>query len=49
MSQRNERITVTAVRTSNPIYVLILWHVDPLLGNGREISDYTTAVTRQRP
>jgi hypothetical protein len=28
---------------------LILWHVDPLLGNRHEISDYTTAVTRQRP
>jgi hypothetical protein len=27
----------------------ILWHVDPLLGNDREISNYTTAVTRQRP
>jgi hypothetical protein len=28
--------------------VIILWHVDPLLGNDREISNYTTAVTRQR-
>jgi hypothetical protein len=28
---------------------LILWHVDSLLGNDREISNYTTAVTRQRP
>jgi hypothetical protein len=27
----------------------ILWHLDPLLGNDREISNYTTAVTRQRP
>jgi hypothetical protein len=26
----------------------ILWHVDPLLGNDCEISNYTTAVTRQR-
>jgi hypothetical protein len=24
----------------------ILWHVDPLLGNDREVSKYTTAVTR---
>jgi hypothetical protein len=24
-----------------------LWHVDPLLGNDHEISNYTTAVTRQ--
>jgi hypothetical protein len=21
----------------------VLWHIDPLLGNGREISNYTTA------
>jgi hypothetical protein len=27
----------------------ILWYVVPLLGNDREISNYTTAVTRQRP
>jgi hypothetical protein len=26
-----------------------MWPVDPLLGNDREISNYTTAVTRQRP
>jgi hypothetical protein len=26
----------------------ILWHVDPLLDNDREVSKYTTAVTRQR-
>jgi hypothetical protein len=24
-----------------------LWHEDPLLGNGREIGNYTTAVARQ--
>jgi hypothetical protein len=24
-------------------------HVDPLLGHDREIGNYTTAVTRQRP
>jgi hypothetical protein len=24
-----------------------LWHVDPLLGNGQDISKYTTAVTKQ--
>jgi hypothetical protein len=23
----------------------ILWHIDPLLGNGHEISKYTTTVT----
>jgi hypothetical protein len=23
-----------------------IWHVDPLLGNGREISNYTTAVAK---
>jgi hypothetical protein len=26
---------------------IILWHVDPLLGNGYEISSYTTAVANQ--
>jgi hypothetical protein len=26
----------------------IIWHVDPLLGNDSEISNHTTAVTRQR-
>jgi hypothetical protein len=29
--------------------VLILWHVDPLLGNDRVIGNYTTAITRRRP
>jgi hypothetical protein len=28
---------------------LILWHVDPLLGNGREMSKHVTAVARLRP
>jgi hypothetical protein len=28
---------------------IMLWHVDLLLGNGREISNHTTAVTKQRP
>jgi hypothetical protein len=23
---------------------MVLWHVDPLLGNDREISNYTTAI-----
>jgi stage V sporulation protein SpoVS len=26
------------------IMQLILWHVDPLIGNDREISNYTTAL-----
>jgi hypothetical protein len=26
--------------------LIIVWHVDPLLGNDREISSYTTAVAR---
>jgi hypothetical protein len=25
----------------------ILWHVDPLLGNDRELSNYTTAFTKE--
>jgi hypothetical protein len=29
--------------------LLILWHVELLLGSDREIINYTTAVTRQRP
>jgi hypothetical protein len=28
--------------------ISILWHVDPLLGTDREISDCTAAVARQR-
>jgi hypothetical protein len=28
---------------------LILWHADPLLGNDRQISNYTTVITGQRP
>jgi hypothetical protein len=28
---------------------IVLWHVDLLLGNNREISNYATAVLRQRP
>jgi hypothetical protein len=28
---------------------ITLWHVEPLLGNDRKTSNYTTAVTRQRP
>jgi hypothetical protein len=28
--------------------IILLWHVDPLLSNDREIINYTTAVTRQR-
>lgn len=27
----------------------ISWHVDPVLGNAREIDEYTAAVGRQRP
>jgi hypothetical protein len=34
---------------SSPKLLNILWHLDPLLGNDREISNYTTAVTRQQP
>jgi hypothetical protein len=31
------------------VYALYaFWYVDPLLGNDQEISNYTTAVTRQR-
>jgi hypothetical protein len=29
--------------------IYILWHIDPLLGNYREINNETTAVARQRP
>jgi hypothetical protein len=29
--------------------ILILWHVDPLLGNDSEIINYLTAITRQQP
>jgi hypothetical protein len=48
---------ITAVRTSNltklltiwEMQFLILWHVDPLLGNDRKTNNWTTAVTGQRP
>jgi hypothetical protein len=30
-----------------PLYVFILWHVGLLLGNDREISNYTTAVAKK--
>jgi hypothetical protein len=42
----NIRNKIQQSSTSN--LVLLLWHVDLLLGNDREISNYTTAVTRQR-
>jgi hypothetical protein len=29
--------------------VLVLWHVDPLLGDNREIGDRTAGVAKQRP
>jgi hypothetical protein len=29
-------------------FIIVLWHVDPSLGNDREISNYTMAVTRQQ-
>jgi hypothetical protein len=35
-------------RTLN-FFCKIMWYVDPLLCNDREIWNYTTAVTRQRP
>jgi hypothetical protein len=27
---------------------LILWHVDPMLGNDNEMSNYTTTIPKQR-
>jgi hypothetical protein len=29
------------------VYIFKSWHVDPLLGNDREINNYTTAVAKQ--
>jgi hypothetical protein len=31
------------------VILLLLWHVDTLLGGDREICDYTAAVARKRP
>jgi hypothetical protein len=31
------------------VAIYIMWHVDPLLGNDREMDDRTVAVARQRP
>jgi hypothetical protein len=36
-------------RSNYYVYIHILWHVDSLLGNDREISNYRIAVTRHRP
>jgi hypothetical protein len=43
--KRNEKCvaSVLAMSTSD---VTVLWHVDPLLGNDREISSYTIAAVR---
>jgi hypothetical protein len=30
----------------NIVYILVLWHVDSLLGNDFEVSDDTTAVAK---
>jgi hypothetical protein len=30
-------------------FCIILWYIDPLLGNDREANNSTTTVTRQRP
>jgi hypothetical protein len=36
----------TAASRIFEVLTLILWHVDPLLGNNRKISNYTTAVAK---
>jgi hypothetical protein len=41
--------TVSLGFQSVPNAIIILWHVDPLLGVDREIGDCTAAVARQRP
>jgi hypothetical protein len=48
--------TIEEVQTHDPELLawnkqirFILWHVDPLLGNDREISNYTTAVAKLWP
>jgi hypothetical protein len=30
-------------------FIIVLWHVDALLGYDSEINNYSTAVTKQRP
>jgi hypothetical protein len=38
---------VACIREKIKIYkVMIVWHVDPLLGNDSEISKYVTAVAK---
>jgi hypothetical protein len=39
----------TSIQNHRQNYNLKLWHVDLLLDNGREITNYTTTVTRQWP
>jgi hypothetical protein len=34
------------VQVASPLVITILWHVDKLLGNEREISKYTTSVAK---
>jgi hypothetical protein len=48
-SVRNRKETCTRIsflRIWEERTTIIFWYVDPLLGNDREISDYTTAVAR---
>jgi hypothetical protein len=37
---------VTVEKNKNNNSIIILWHVDPLLGNDSEIIGYTTAVAK---
>jgi hypothetical protein len=46
---RKEEIIIHKSQLDSSQYVWkILWHVDPLLGNDRETSNYTTVITGQR-
>jgi hypothetical protein len=40
---------LSSKKTQYAYKVITMWHVVLLLGNDREISNYTTTITRQRP
>jgi hypothetical protein len=41
-------LTTFNLRNIGHTFIIILWHVDPLLDGDREIGDRTAAVSRQR-
>jgi hypothetical protein len=40
------RIAVLHISCPISLFIYVLWHVGPLLGNDREMGNYTTAVAK---